>query len=286
MIFVLLLLIALGLVLIPKRMGAAPGVALGLRAAALVPAIIGLLQCIAVVPAGHVGVIDTFGQVSNRTLSSGINLVNPFADVINFSIKTQELKEQTSVPSREGLTVGLEVSLLYSIDPTKAADLYRTVGENYLAVVVVPKFRSVLRGVTASYDAKALYTSEREVLADKIRTSLAQQVNKRGIIVEDTPLRQVDLPAKLTDAIEEKLKAEQESQRMAFTLQREKQEAERKRIEAQGISDFQTTVSQGIDQNLLRWKGIEATENLAKSPNAKIVVIGSGEDGLPLILNQ
>lgn len=249
-------------------------------------ALLSIAQLFTVVPAGHVGVIDVFGSVSDRTLKPGINLVNPLADIVHFSIKTQEVKETSQVPSREGLTVGLEISLFYRLDPEMADDVYKTIGADYLNIILIPLFRSVTRGVTAEYEAKALYTSEREILARKISEVLAKQVKARGIIIEETPLRQVSLPVKLTDAIEEKLRAEQESQRMEFILDKERKEAERKKIEAQGISDFQEIVSRGIDQNLLKWKGIEATEVLAKSSNAKIVVIGSGADGLPVILGQ
>ena len=139
--------------------------------------------------------------------------------------------------------------------------------------------------MTAGYDAKALYTSEREVVASKMLKELQTIVEQRGITVESTPLRKITLPQQLANSIESKLQADQDSQRMQFVLTKESQEAERKRIEAQGIADFQKIVTQGISEPLLRWKGIEATEILAKSQNAKIVVIG-GKDGLPLILNQ
>ena len=248
--------------------------------------LIAAAQAITVVPAGHVGVIDVFGSVADRTLKPGVNVVNPFANILHFSVKTQEIKETSQVPSKEGLTVGLEISLLYRLDPEMADDVYRTIGADYLNIILIPLFRSVTRGVTAEYQAKALYTSKREILARQISEVLAKQVSTRGIIVEETPLRQVTLPTKLTEAIEEKLRAEQESQRMEFVLDKEKKEAERKKIEAQGISDFQEIVSKGIDQNLLKWKGIEATESLAQSENAKVVVIGSGSEGLPIILGQ
>jgi regulator of protease activity HflC (stomatin/prohibitin superfamily) len=148
----------------------------------------------------------------------------------------------------------------------------------------MPQFRSVVRGVTARYEAKALYTASREKLAGEIMDELEGLVGPRGITIETAALRQIILPQRLTKSIEEKLQAEQESQRMAFVLKKEEQEAERKRIEAKGIKDFQTIVSEGINDQLLRWKGIEATEKLANSPNAKVIVIGSGKDGLPLIL--
>lgn len=250
----------------------------------LIAGFIAILQFFTVIPAGNVGVVDFFGVVSETTLKSGINFVNPMARVKKFSIKTQEIKEDMNVPSKEGLPVQLEISLLYHLNPESAFEIYRSVGENYSEIILTPQFRSVVRGVTSRYEAKALYTSEREVLAKQIEDELSNLVAKRGISIESAPLRQIVLPQGLTSAIEEKLKAEQESQRMEFVLLKEKQEADRKRIEAQGVADFQKIVSQGISEQLLKWKGIEATEKLANSSNSKIVVIGSGKDGLPLIL--
>ncbi|OGU33031.1 MAG: membrane protease subunit, stomatin/prohibitin [Ignavibacteria bacterium GWA2_35_9] len=247
---------------------------------------IALLQCWSIIPAGHVGVIDFFGNVSDNTLYPGVNLVNPMANVIKFDARTQELKEVMNVPSKEGMSVELEISLLYSLSFANANKIYKTVGEDYVEKILIPQFRSVVRGVTASYDAKALYTEEREILSKRIETDLAKLVEARGITLEAAPLRQIILPPGLTGAIEEKLKAEQESQRMQFILQRETQEAERKRIEAQGVADFQKIVSQGISEQLLKWKGIEATEKLANSANSKVVIIGSGKDGLPIILGN
>lgn len=248
-------------------------------------ALLAILQCFTVIPAGNVGVVDFFGMVSDNTLKAGINPVNPLAKVVKFSVKTQEIKEDMDVPSKEGLTVGLEISVLFHLNPEMAASIYKTVGENYAQIILVPQFRSVCRGVTASYDAKALYTSEREALAQQLAKELATIVETRGITIENTPLRKVALPAGLSQSIEAKLQAEQESQRMQFVLTKEEQEAQRKRIEAKGIADFQDIVARGISEPLLRWKGIEATEKLASSPNAKIVVIGAGKDGLPLILD-
>jgi len=248
-------------------------------------ALISVGQCFTVIPAGSVGVVDFFGTVSSNTLKAGINPVNPLARVIKMSVQTLELKEVMDVPSKEGLTVQLEVSILYHLNPDKAADVYKSVGENYESVILEPQFRSVTRGVTASYEAKALYTSEREALSLQILKEIETATEIRGVTVESAPLRRVGLPPGLTQSIEAKLQAEQESQRMQFVLTKEKQEADRKRIEAQGISDFQKIVVQGISDQLLRWKGIEATEKLAMSPNAKVVVIGAGKDGLPLILD-
>ena len=247
---------------------------------------IALLQCFTIIPAGHTGVIDFLGYVSDNTLKPGVNLVNPMANVEKMSIKTQELKEMMNVPSEEGLGVELEISLLFKLNPDKANEIYKTVGPNYADIILVPQFRSVVRGVTARYEAKALYTASREKLAGEIVDELEKLVGPRGITIEQAPLRQIILPTRLTQSIEEKLQAEQESQRMAFVLQRETQEADRKRIEAKGIADFQEIVSKGISEQLLKWKGIEATEKLANSTNTKVVIIGSGKDGLPLILGS
>ncbi len=245
-----------------------------------------LAQCFTVVPAGTVGVVDFLGSVSNITLKSGVNFVNPIANVIKFSIKTQELKENMNVPSKEGMSVQLEISLLYSLDPENASKIYKSVGQNYEEIILVPQFRSVVRGVTSRYDAKALYTASREQLATEMKDELEKLVGPRGITIESAPMRQIILPTGLTASIEQKLQAEQASQQMQFVLKKEEQEADRKRIEAKGIADFQEIVARGISQNYLQWKGIEATEKLASSTNAKIVVIGSGKSGLPLILGN
>ncbi|MDP2037130.1 MAG: prohibitin family protein, partial [Ignavibacteria bacterium] len=206
-------------------------------------ALIILFKLFTVVPAGTVGVVDFLGNVSDNTLKAGVNFVNPLANVVKFSIKTQEIKETMNVPSMEGLSVQLEISLLYSLDPDNASKIYKTVGEDYANIILIPQFRSVVRGVTSKYDAKALYTASRELLSLEIKKELEKLVGPRGITIEFAPMRQIMLPQGLTAAIEEKLKSEQESQRMQFVLKREEQEADRKRIEAQGIADFQTIVS-------------------------------------------
>ncbi|HEX5071141.1 MAG TPA: prohibitin family protein [Vicinamibacterales bacterium] len=245
-----------------------------------------LTSTVTVIKAGHVGVVDLFGQVRPATLKPGIQFVNPLAHVVQMSVQTQEIKETMNVPSKEGLTIGIEMSLLYHLNPEQAADVYSKVGQEYAGVLIEPQFRSVTRGVTASYEAKALYTSEREAIAQLILDDLKKLAEPRGVIVESTPMRSLSLPAKITSAIEDKLSADQESQRMAFILTKEKQEAERKRIEAQGVADFQRIVTDGISDKLLQWKGIEATQDLAKSSNAKIVIIGNSKNGLPLVLGD
>lgn len=261
----------------PARVAAAACVLFGIAS---------LTQTFTIVPAGHVGVVNFFGIVKPQTLPAGINFVNPLATVIRFSIQTRELKENMQVLSREGLTIGLEISALYRLDPDSAARVYQTIsGGDFENIVLIPQFRSISRSVTASFQASALYSSEREQLSLNIQKELSATVSPRGIIVESTPLRNVALPTQLTEAIEQKQRADQESQRMEFILTKEKQEADRKRIEAQGIADFQKIVAAGLSDLLLQWKGVEATEKLAGSPNAKVVIIGSGKNGLPVILD-
>ena len=255
-----------------------------LTVVAVVALLASLTQLVRIIPAGHVGVIDLFGVVRPTSLKSGMHLVNPLARVVPMAIQTQELKEVMEVPSKEGLAMQLEVSALFHLDPEMAPEVYRTVGVSYSEILLEPQFRSVARGVTASYEAKALYTSERDHPAGLLAEELRKLVEKRGIVIENTPLRKVGLPAGLSASIEQKLSAEQESQRMEFVLMKERQEADRKRIEAQGVADFQKIVSSGISEQLLKWKGIEATMEIARSQNAKVVVIGAGKDGLPLIL--
>lgn len=239
---------------------------------------------VAYVPAGHVGVLTLFGRVTGDVLPEGTHFVNPFKGNNTMSIRTQELKETASVPSDEGLVMTLDTSLLFRLNPEKAAEVFQKIGPNFVEVVVEPTLRSSIRSVTATHSANALYTGGREEVAQKIYTELASQLGGKGIEVQNILLRDIQLPQMLKTAIEAKQQAEQDALRMNFVLQKEKQEADRKRIEAQGIRDFQQTVSQGISQQLLEWKGIEATERLATSTNSKVVLIGNTKNGLPLIL--
>jgi prohibitin 1 len=232
---------------------------------------------------GHVGVITTFGRVTGRTIFEGIHLVNPMSRVHEMDIKTLELKERASVPTKEGLIMGVEASVLYHLEPNRAAEVFQRIGSDYANVLLVPNVRSAMRAVTAANTASSLYSDARETIARQIMTDLQAQVHPRGITIENVLLRDLQLPETLKHAIEAKQQAQQEAQRMEFVLQREQRESERKRVEAQGIKDFQNIVSQGISDKLLEWKGIEATIELARSSNAKVVVVGNTKTGLPLI---
>jgi prohibitin 1 len=264
--------------------GSSPGLRLlGLGISAFLVGIL-LFASVTRVQSGHVGVLTLFGRVTGEVLPEGIHMINPFKSRNEMSIRTQEIKESASVPSAEGLVMNLDTSLIYHLDSEKAADVYQKIGPNYLNVFIEPNLRAAIREATASHTANALYSGERELVAKQIRDQLTTLLGQRGILVESILLRDIQLPQTLKTSIETKQQAEQEALAMNFRLQKEKQEAERKRIEAAGIRDFQQIVAQGISPQLLEWKGIEATENLAKSANAKVVVIGNPRNGLPLIL--
>ena len=238
------------------------------------------------VSTGHVGVLTLFGRVTGEVLPEGIHLINPLKTNNEMSIQTQTIKESASVPSSEGLVMNLDTSLIYHLNPEKAAEVFQKISANYEAVVVEPNLRAPIREATASHTANAVYTGEREMVARQVFDQLTSELKQRGLVVENVLLRDIQLPQTLKASIETKQQAEQEALAMNFRLQKEKQEAERKRIEAAGIRDFQQIVAQGISPALLEWKGIEATENLAKSGNSKVVVIGNNKNGLPLILGQ
>jgi len=248
--------------------------------------IILLFSAVTRVETGHVGVLTLFGRVTGEVLPEGIHLINPLKANNSLSVQTQEIKESASVPSAEGLVLNLDTSLIYHLNPDKAAEVFQKIGMDYEKTVIEPIARAAIRESTASHSANALYTGEREMVARQVHDQLVAQLTQRGIVVENVLLRDIQLPQTLKASIESKQQAEQEALAMNFRLQKEKQEAERKRIEAAGIRDFQQIVAQGISAQLLEWKGIEATEALAKSVNSKIVVIGNSKNGLPLILGQ
>lgn len=245
-----------------------------------------LFSSITKVNTGHVGVLTLFGKVTGETLGEGIHLINPMKTNNEMSVQTQTIKESANVPSSEGLMMALDTSLIYHLNPDSAAHVFQTIGADYEDKVVENNLRSAIREATASHTANALYTGEREAVANEIKDKITKELGNRGITVEAVLLRDIQLPATLKASIEAKQQAEQEALAMNFRLQKETQEAQRKRIEAAGVRDFQQIVAQGITPSLLEWKGIEATETLAKSANSKVVVIGNNKNGLPLILGQ
>ena len=245
-----------------------------------------LFASMAYVPVGSVGVLSIFGRVTGEILPEGTHFVSPFKINNKLSIQTQTQEEHTSTPSMEGLNLEIDTSLIYHLDPGKAANVYQTLGTHYASIIIDPNLRSIIRDTTAGHSANTLYSSSRKQVEDEIMQGLKKSLEPRGIIIENVLLRDIQLPHTLRASIETKQQAEQESLAMSFRLQKERQEADRKRIEAQGIHDFQVIVAQGISPQLLQWKGIEATETLAKSPNSKIIIIGNTKNGLPLVMSQ
>ena len=252
-----------------------------------------LASSITVVPAGHVGVVDFFGQVSTEELKPGIQFKTPLASVHLMSVRTQEYTMSISTEegekygddsitalTKEGLTVALDITVLYRLQDSVADKIYTTIGEDYIGVIVRPQIRTVIREVIAKYEAKQLYSEERQKVALEIAEKLEPELEKRGIALERVLLRNIKLPDSLTQKITEKLEAEQEAERMEFVLQKEQQEAERKRIEAQGIADANRIISNSLTPEYLRWYHIQMLPNYNS-----VIYIPIGEDGLPIFKN-
>jgi len=259
--------------------------------------LIGLLSFITAIPAGHVGVPVLFGQVQEYMLASGLNVVNPFLWIQKMDVRTHEytmtgrrgegrLEEDDSISalSSDGLELTLDVTVWYRLLSEKAPYVYKTIGPDYEAKIVRPAIRTAIRDAAVLHIAQDVYKEKRKEMVDQVKERLVASFDGRGVVLENVLLRNVQLPKKVATAIEDKLKADQEAQQMVFVLEKERQEAKRKEIEAQGISKFQDIVAKGISEQLLQWKGIEATRDIAMSPNAKVIIVG-GKDGMPLILN-
>jgi len=246
--------------------------------------VISLLEAFFVVPPGMVGLVVTLGIA--KGFDSGVHWRLPWISHLELmSAKTQLLEENNFIPTKEGLSVGLDTAVLYRLESSHAAELYREVGSNYVDVVLKPEAASAVRGLTSESEAKALYSSGRNLIQNELKKELSDKLSKRGIIIEDVLLKDIALPEQLSKSIELKVQAEQEAARMEFVLKKEQQEAQRKAIEAGGIADFQKIVSEGISPELLKWKGVEATEKFAGAPNTKIVIMGNDSGGLPVILS-
>lgn len=262
-----------------------------------------------IIPAGHVGVQVLFGSVRPAPLTEGLRIVNPLVEIEEMSVRTETytmsatstegaMRGDDSIQalSSDGLSMPLDITIAFRLVAGDAPRIYRDIGADYVDKIIRPASRTAVREAIAGFTAQEAYATKREALPQKMRDLLTERMRAlleqredfkgaTGFIIDQVMLRKIQLPDKVKNAIEAKLEAAQQSEQMQFVLEKERQEAERKRIEAKGVSDFQTIVSQSINTNLLQWKGIEATENLSKSSNAKVVVIGAGRNGLPVILN-
>ena len=249
------------------------------------------------IDAGKVGVKSLYGSVQPDVLESGLHLINPLLDVTDFDIQTQnytmsavhsegaqEGDDAIRVLSNDGLEVVIDLTVLYKITPTDAPKIFKQIGVNYTDKIVRPVTRTRIRDNAVYYDAVALYSTKRNEFQQRIFKSIEDDFKSRGLILEQLLIRNINLPASVKKTIESKINAEQEAQKMTFVLQKEKQEAERKRVEAQGIADYQKIISSGLTDKQLQYEQIKAQKEIAVSPNTKIIFMGKGS--APVILSD
>jgi regulator of protease activity HflC (stomatin/prohibitin superfamily) len=242
------------------------------------------LSSCTVVREGEVGVKRTLGKYREAPLDQGVVAYNPFTTtIVKVSTQTENMEVELNLPTKEGLNIRAAISILYHLDGQSAPDVLRKLGPDYERSVILPVFRSAVADVSARYFAKDMHTGERAVIEDAIKKQMETTLEGRGITIETVLVKSIELPANLARAIEEKLEAEQQSFRMEFILTQTRQEAEQKRIEAEGVRDAQLIIAEGLTPEILRFKSIEAFLELAKSPNAKVIV---SDGDLPMMMNE
>ena len=243
--------------------------------------ICGLTSC-AVVREGEVGVKRTLGKYSDKPYTEGLKVYNPLVStVVRVPTQTENLEVALNLPSKEGLNIAADISILYNVRGRKAPKLLRDVGLDYEDNVILPVFRSSIADVSARYFAKDMHTGQRADIEIAIKDQMMKVLEDKGIEIEAVLFKSIRLPRNLATAIEEKLQAEQQALRMEFVLNEAKSEAERKRIEAEGVRDAQLIISEGLTPNVLQFKSIEAFMELAKSPNTKVIV---SDGDMPVIM--
>jgi regulator of protease activity HflC (stomatin/prohibitin superfamily) len=246
---------------------------------------------------GKIGVQTLFGKVQENVLESGLHIINPLVEVTTFDVQTQtytmsaissegqkEGDDAIRVLSSDGLEVTIDLSVLFKVNPDKAPYILQNIGENYLDKIVRPVSRTVIRDNAVNYPAVDLYSTKRQEFQYKITQTITQNFAKRGLELQQILVRNITLPASVRASIESKINAEQDAQKMTFVLQKERQEADRKRVEAQGIADYQKILSTGLSDKQLQYESIKAQKEIALSPNAKIIIIGG--KGNPILLSD
>ena len=250
----------------------------------LVASALFLLQSCVTIKQGEVGVKRKLGKFSDKGYTEGLKVYNPLiSKIIVISTQTENLEVGLNIPSKEGLNIFSEVSILYRVKPREASQLLRDIGVNYEDNVILPIFRSAVADISANYFAKDMHTGQRSNIENAIKERMMSYLDDKGIFIDAVLLKSIKLPNSLAMAIEDKLEAEQQAQRMEFILTQAEREAEQKRIEAAGIRDAQIIISEGLDQKVLQFKSIEAFEKLAKSNNAKVII---SDGDMPIILNE
>lgn len=248
--------------------------------------------------AGEVGVKSLYGSVDSDVLESGLHIINPLLDITEFDIQTQnytmsavhgegaqEGDDAIRVLSNDGLEVVIDLTVLYRVVPTDAPKIFKTIGVDYMDKIVRPITRTRIRDNAVFYDAVALYSTKRNEFQARIFKTIESDFKSRGLVLEQLLIRNIDLPISVKKSIESKINAEQDAQKMTFVLQKEKQEAERKRVEAQGIADYQRIISLGLTDKQLQYEQIKAQKELAASPNSKIIFM-NGRGNAPVILSD
>lgn len=244
-----------------------------------------LLSSCAVIREGEVGVKRRLGKYNDKPYTQGLKVFNPFTTtIVKVSTQTNNMEVELNLPSKEGLNIQAEVSILYNVIPNEAPELLRNIGPTFERTVILPVFRSAVADVTSQFMAKDMHTGSRAAIEETIRKRMSDLLKERGIVVEAVLLKSITLPRNLARAIEEVLEAEQAAARLNFVLEQERREADRKRIEAEGVRDAQKIVAEGLSEAILQYKSIEAFLELAKSPNTKII-ISDGDLPTPLQLN-
>ena len=249
------------------------------------------------IEAGNVGVQVLFGKTQDNVLDAGLHMVNPLVEIKTFDIKTQNYTmsavhsegdkdgdDAIRVLSADGLEVAIDVTVLFKVIPSEAPFIYNTIGAEYKDVIIRPLSRTKMRDFAVYYDAVSLYSSKRDEFQSRVVKALEADLKKRGLILEQVLVRNIMLPESVRKTIESKINAEQEAQKMQFVLQKEKQEADRKRVEAQGIADYQRIISSGLTEKQLQYEQIKAQKEIATSSNTKIIFMGKGS--APVILSD
>jgi regulator of protease activity HflC (stomatin/prohibitin superfamily) len=256
-----------------------------------------IFSCFVQIDAGHVGVKSLFGNVQNDVLRSGLNFKSPLVEVREMDIRTQTYTmsgiqdeghrtgdDAIRVLTADGLEVTIDLSVLYRLVPESSPKLIREIGVNYEDKIVRPITRTRIRDNAVYYEAVSLFSNKRDEFQSRIFKTIDDDFRKRGLLLENLLVRNITLPGPVKAAIERKIEAEQEAQKMQFVLQKEKQEAERKRVEAQGISDYQRIISESLSERQLQYEQIKAFKELAGSQNSKIIVMPN-KGGANLLLN-
>ena len=268
-----------------------------LKAVGGVLAVIGVLTAsIVQIDAGSVGIKKLFGQVQSDVLYSGLHFINPLMDVTSVDTRTQNYTmsgvhnegdkvgdDAIRVLSADGLEVTIDLTVLYRIVPVDAPMLLQKTGLDYKDKIVRPIARTKIRDNAVYYDAVSLYSTKRDEFQAKIYKSIEEDFKTRGLLLENLLVRNITLPTSVKNAIEAKINAEQDAQKMQFVLQKERQEADRKRVEAQGIADYQKIISESLTDKQLQYEQIKTMKELAQSSNSKIIIMGKGNS--PMIID-